>query len=115
MEKLKVLIFLAVVAAGIYVGWNLIPPYFHNSQFQDDLDDIVRRATYTSLSENDVKQAVIRKAQTMGIILKEDQVTVTRGGAGVTITVAYRVHVDMIVHPVDLDFTASSHNKALGS
>ncbi|HMF89332.1 MAG TPA: hypothetical protein VKL40_01725 [Candidatus Angelobacter sp.] len=115
MEKLKVLIFLAVVAAGVYVGWNMIPPYFHNSQFQDDLDDIVRRATYSNISDEDLKQAVIRKAQTMDIILKEDQVVINRGTVGVTITVAYRVHVDMIVHPVDLDFTASSHNKALGS
>jgi hypothetical protein len=115
MEKLKVLIFLAVVAAGIYVGWNMIPPYFHNSQFQDDLDDIVRRATYSNISDDDLKQVVIKKAQSMDIILKEDQITIARGAAGVTISVAYRVHVDMIVHPVDLDFTASSHNKILGT
>jgi hypothetical protein len=115
MEKLKIVTILVVVLAGIYVGWNMIPPYFHNSEFQDDLDDIVRRATYTNITDDDLKQAVIRKAQSMDITLKEEQVTVSRGAGAVAITVAYRVHVDMIVHPVDLNFIASSHNKVLGS
>ena len=114
-EKLKVFIFLAVVAASIYVAWNLIPPYFHNAQFQDDLDDIVRRATYSTISDDDLKQVVIRKAQSMDIILKEDQITIARSSMGVTISVAYQVHVDMIVHPVDLKFIANSHNKVVGT
>src|SRR5262249_24829040 len=114
-EKLKVVIFLAVVAASIYVAWNLIPPYFHNAQFQDDLDDIVRRATYSTISDDDLKQVVIRKAQSMDIILKEDQITIARSSMGVTISVAYQVHVDMIVHPVDLKFIANSHNKVVGT
>jgi hypothetical protein len=116
MEKLKGLILILVIVGGVYYGWNMIPPYFHNSQFQDDLDDIVRRASYTAISEDDLKAAVIRKAaDSMDVKLKEDQITVSRGPTGLTITVKYHVHVDMIVHPVDLDFTASSHNKMLGT
>lgn len=114
-EKLKVFIFLAVVAGCIYVGWNLIPPYFHNAQLQDDLDDIVRKATYTIISDDDLKQVVIRKAQSEDITLKEEQITIAKSSMGVTISVAYRVHVDMIVHPVDLNFIASSHNKVVGT
>jgi hypothetical protein len=116
MEKLRGLIFILVIAGGVYYGWNMIPPYFHNSQFQDDLDDIVRKATYTNVSEDDLKAAVIRKAaDSIEVRLKEDQITVSRGTTGVSITVKYRVHVDMIVHPVDLDFIASSHNKIIGT
>lgn len=116
MEKLRGLILILVIVGGVYYGWNMIPPYFHNSQFQDDLDDIVRRATYTNISEADLKSAVIRKAaDSLNVKLQEDQVTVTRGGNGLSISVKYRVHVDMIVHPVDLDFTASSTNKILGT
>jgi hypothetical protein len=29
------------------------------------------------------------------------------------ITVKYRIHVEMLVHPVDLDFTANSLNKRI--
>jgi hypothetical protein len=116
MEKLRGLILILVIVGGVYYGWNMIPPYFNNSQFQDDLDDIVRKATYTNLSEDDLKAVVIRKAaESMNVKLKEEQITVSRGSAGLTITVNYRVHVDMIMHPVDLDFTASSHNKVIGS
>ncbi len=110
MEKLKVLIFLLVVAAGIYYGWNMIPPYFRNYQFQDDLDDVARIATYTNRSEDELKQAVIKKAASRDIVLKEDQVKVTRFSGGVAISVHYRVHVDMMVHPTDLDFTANTKN-----
>lgn len=114
-EKLKIWILLAVVAASIYVGWNLVPPYFHNAEFQDDLDEIVRRATYLTISDDDLKQVVIKKAQSMDIVLKEDQITIAKSSMGVSISVAYRVHVDMIVHPIDLDFIASSHNKVVGT
>jgi len=116
MEKLKALIIILVIVAGVYYGWNVIPPYFNNSQFQDDLDDIVRKATYTNISEEDLKTAVIRKAaESMNVKLKEDQIKVNRGGSGLTITVNYHVHVDMIGVPFDKDFTASSHNTVLGS
>ena len=113
MGKIKGLIGLLVIAAGFYVAWNLIPPYFHNYQLQDDLDDLARRNSYTSSTEDDIKQMVIQKAQTNDIKLKENQVTVSRGGNGLAISVKYRVHVEMMVHPMDIDFTANSFNKRI--
>jgi hypothetical protein len=113
--KVRGIIVLLVIATGIYVGWNLFPPYFNKFQFQDDLDDIVRRASYTTIPEDDLKQAVIKKAQARDIVIKENQVSLSHIGTTVAITVHYSVHVDMVVHPVDLEFTVDSHNKALGS
>ena len=113
MGKLKGLIFLGIVAAGFYVGWNVIPPYFNNYKLQDDLDDIARRQSYTQTSEDGVKQVVIIKAQADDIMLKEDQISDARGADGVGISVHYRIHLDMIVRPVDLDFTANSMNKRI--
>jgi hypothetical protein len=113
--KVKGIIALLVVAAGIYVGWNMIPPYFTKYQFQDDLDDIVRKATYSPISDDDVKQVVIRKALSREIIIKENQISLSRVGTSLAISVRYSVHVDMIVHPVDLDFAVDSHNKVLGT
>lgn len=113
MGKIKGLIGLLVIAAGFYVAWNLIPPYFHNYQLQDDLDDVARRNTYTANTDDDIRRMVVQKAQNNEITLKEDQVTVSRGGNGLAISVKYRVHVDMIVHPMDIDFTANSFNKRI--
>jgi cell division protein FtsL len=113
MEKLKALIGLLVIAAGFYVAWNMIPPYFHNYQLQDDLDDIARRNSYINNSDDDVKKQVVQKAQEEDVALKDDEITVSRGGSGLAISVKYRIHIDMMVHPVDVDFAANSYNKRI--
>ena len=113
MGKVKGLIGLLLVVAGFYVAWNMIPPYFHNYQLQDDLDDIARRHSYIPTSEDEIKKIVISKAQDNSIKLKEDQITVQRTGGGLAISVKYHIHVDMILHPVDLDFAANSMNKRI--
>jgi hypothetical protein len=98
---------------GFYVAWNMIPPYFNNYQLQDALDDIARRHSYTTATDDDIKKMVVGKAASNDITLKEDQVLVNRTPNGLGISVHYRIHVDMIVHPVDLDFTANSLNKRI--
>jgi hypothetical protein len=113
MAKLKGFIALGMVAAAFYVAWNMIPPYFNNYQLQDALDDIARKNTYTTISDDDLKKIVVTKADTEDIKLKEDQVIVTRKVDGLGISVKYKVHVDMVVHPVDLEFTANSLNKRI--
>lgn len=112
MEKIKALVGIIVIVGGFYVAWNMIPPYFHNSQFQEELDDIARHYTYRGATDDELKQKVIEKAKSMDINLKDDQVTISRDG-GLAITVKYTVHVDLIVHPTDLDFTANSLNKRI--
>ena len=113
MEKFKVFITLAILAVGIYIAWNMVPPYFHNYQFQDELDDVVRTNSYLARTDDEIKAQVIKKALNEDINLKEDQIVVTRGGDGLGISVRYRTHVDMVVHPVDIDFTANSKNKRI--
>jgi uncharacterized protein DUF4845 len=113
MGKVKGLIGLLVIVSGFYVAWNMVPPYFNNYQLQDALDDIARKGSYTAQTDDDIKKAVIAKAETEDIKLKEDQIVVSRVRDMLGITVKYRIHVDMVVHPVDLDFTANSLNKRI--
>src|SRR5262249_53568319 len=114
--KLKGLIGILVIASGLYAAFNLIPPRFHNYQLQDDLDDIARRQSYRTTSDDEVKQMVVTKARSEGIFVKEDQVIITRSSDGLGISVHYQVHVDMVVCPFDvcnMDFTANSMNKRI--
>jgi len=113
MGKIKGLFGLLLVVGGFYVAWNLIPPYFHNYQLQDDLDDLARRNTYTGTNDDDIKKMVQQKAQTEDIALKENEITVSRGANGLSISVKYQVHVEMVVHPMDIDFAANSYNKRI--
>lgn len=104
---------LAIIVGSFYTAWNLIPPYFDNYQLQDGLDDIARKNSYTTLSDDDIRKQVVAKGALEDIPLKEDQVVVSRNGPTLGITVKYRIHVDMAIHPVDLDFTANSLNKRI--
>jgi hypothetical protein len=113
MAKLKGLIALGIVVGCIYVAYNLVPPYFNNYQFQDALDDIARKYSYAIVADDDLKKIVVTKADSEDIKIQENQVVITRTQNGLGITVNYRIHVDMIVHPVDLDFTANSINKRI--
>jgi hypothetical protein len=113
MGKAKGFIGLLLVVTGFYVAWNMIPPYFHNYQLQDDLDDVARRHSYTAATEDDIRTVVITQAAADDVVLKEDEITVVRNPMGVGITVKYRVHIDMVLHPVDVDFVANSMNKRI--
>ncbi len=114
MEKLKGVVALLVVVVAIYVTWNMTPPYWNKYQFQDDLDDVARRSSYANrTTEDEIREAVIRKGASNNIPLKEDQITITRGTDGIGLTVRYRVHVDIILFPTDLDFIVSSYNKRI--
>ena len=104
---------LVVILGGFYIAWNMVPPYFNNYQFQDGLDDIARKSSYIAATDDDIKKAVIAKAETEDIKLKEDQIVVSRVRDILGISVKYRIHVEMLVHPVDLDFTANSLNKRI--
>jgi hypothetical protein len=116
MGKLKALLTVVIVVGGFFYAWNMIPPYFHRSQFQEELDEVVRRASYANVNEDDIKKIVIGKAAAGDIPpLKEDQITITKSTTGLAISVHYRVHVDMIVYQTDLDFTANSRNKMIGT
>ena len=111
MGKLKAFIAIAIAVGGFYVGWELIPPFFHNYELKDDLDDIARVNSYTHKTDDDIKALVIKRASDMNISLKDEQVQVSRNVDGMGISVHYQVHVDLLVHPVDLDFTTESINK----
>jgi|SRR5579864_885960 len=113
MGKIKAVLALLIVGGGIYLGWELIPPYFHNYEFQDDLDDVARVNSYTHKTDEDVKALVIKKAGDLGITLNEEAISVSRTIDGMGISVHYTVHVDLILHPMDLDFAASSVNNRI--
>lgn len=113
MGKLKGLLAIGIVVGAFFVAWRMIPPYFNKYQFQDNLDDIARRNSYINRTDDDVKQMVVQKAQSMDIPLQEDQVSVSRSADGISITAHYNIQVDLVVKQVDLDFVVNSYNKRI--
>ncbi len=113
MKSLKALLGLGLLVAAVYVAYELIPPYFHNYQFQDVLESEARLNSYSSLrkTEDEIREGIVTKARDLDIILQPEQVTVTRAGTEWVISADYTVHVDLALHPVDLEFHPSSRGK----
>lgn len=110
MKTVKALIGLGVLVAAIYLGWNLIPPYFNDYKLEGAIADEARINTYSVKTEEAMRETVVEKAKAFDIHLTTDNVTVTRGSGTVAIDVNYVVHLDLPVHPVDLTFHTSSTN-----
>ncbi len=113
MKSIKALFGLFVVVAGFYVSWKVIPPYFNNYQFQDELESQARLNSYTTKSEQEIRDIVIKKAREFDIPLQDQQVTVQRAGSELSISADYTIHVDLPVYPLDLHFTPGSKNRRM--
>jgi hypothetical protein len=111
--RLRGLILILVIVVGIYVAYKMLPPLFTKYQLQEDLDDIARIASYRVISDEDLKAQVISRAQGENILLKEDQITISRATGALGITVHYKVTVDLKFTMYEYDFTVNSLNKRI--
>jgi hypothetical protein len=67
--------------------------------------------TYTNNSETEIANAIVEKANNLGVALSPEQVKVQRNPGDLTITAEYSVHVDLPFHPLDLNFKTASKNR----
>jgi hypothetical protein len=117
MGSFKAVLGFVVIAAVIYGSWLVIPPYFANYQFQDEIKNTALHDMYGTKSEEDIRQGVFKRAKALEIPLTEEQIKVKRignsGSGSLLIDVDYTVRVDMPGYPLDLHFHPSSENKGL--
>ena len=74
MGTIKLIFGIFVIVAGIYLGAELIPVYYENYQFQDVVKTEATLETYTSKPEDDIRDMLYKKAQSMDIPLSRDQI-----------------------------------------
>jgi len=110
MKSLKALLAVAVFGGLIYSAYLIVPVYLSNYQFQDAITEEARLDAYSQKSEQDIRDAVFKKAQSLDLPLTAEQIKVQKLSNSVSISAAYTVHVDLPVHPVDLSFTPNSQN-----
>jgi hypothetical protein len=112
MKSIKALIGIVVVVVAVYVAWNMIPPYFSNYKLQDVIATEARANSYSTKSEDQIREVVVQKAKMVDVALTPEQIMVTRTGQSVSIEVNYTVHLDFPIHPVDLKFHEVSKNNS---
>ena len=86
MNRIKPIFGIAVFLGIMYLIWELVPPYFHQYQFQDYVDQHAKEV-----------------------------IQVTKSTSSCTIAVNYTVHVDLPFFPQDIHFVAASKNASVYS
>ncbi len=117
MSTVKLLLGFAVIAAVITVGVQVIPPFMNNYQFEDALNNQALAATYSTKSEDEIRDIAYKSAKELDIPIKPEQIKVVRAGAmgtgTLTIEANYTVHVNLPGYPLDLNFHAATKNKGI--
>jgi hypothetical protein len=111
--RLKTVLFLLIFATAIFIGFKTLPAYVAEYQLADKMQETARFAVVQRQSEEQVRETIFKVIQDLNIPCKKEDIKVTSSSGGVTISVDYRVPVDLIVYQTELHFTPSSENKSL--
>jgi len=116
MGTIKLILVLALLGGLVYIAAEVVPPYFANYQFQDDLDSEARLGTYSTKGDDVIRDAIFKKAQDLELPLAKEQIRVQRvgssGSGSVLIEAEYTVHVELPGYPLDLHFHPQTKNKS---
>lgn len=114
---MKLVFGIFIMVAAVILIATLAPPYFTNYQFEDVLKTESQMSTYTSKTEDVIRDEVFKKAQEMDVPITKEQIKVVRNGVvgtgSVSIDASYIVHVNLPGYPMDLHFDASARNKGV--
>jgi hypothetical protein len=117
MGKAKVILGLAVLALPVIAGWRIGSCEVANLELQSDLRDLAaevgtRIGLDARSTDEQLRSAVIRKAERYDIQLEPGQVTVIRSDTGadstVYLAVDYTKRVNLFVYSFNLHFMPSS-------
>ncbi len=117
MGKAKLILGLAILGLAVAAGWQIASCEIANLELQTDMRDIAAQvASRIGLeapnSDEDLRDAVIHKAEEHDIQLEPAQVTVQRTGSGKTsainLAADYKARVNLLLYSFSLHFTPSS-------
>jgi hypothetical protein len=114
MKTLRGIIAIGIVVAVFYVALKVVPVYFDYYQFQDAIEEEARINSYTGKSVSDIRETVWKRAQQLELPLSSpDDLKIERTGSSVSIETEYTVHIDVPIHPFDLNFKPNTKNKQI--
>jgi len=117
MRKVKLILGIAVLALAIIAGWQIASCELANSEFRGELRDLAAQAgarigLNSFSTDEELRDAVIRKAKTHEIQIEPEQVTVERTGSGpeqiIHLAADYKMRVTLPGFSFSLHFHSSS-------
>jgi hypothetical protein len=117
MGSLKLVTGIFAIVAAIYLIVVLAPPYLANYQFEDAIKTEAQLGTYSTKSEDAIRDSLFKKAQDLDVPIAKEQIKVQRAGVtgagSLSIEAPYTVHVSLPGYPFDLHFNPSTRNKSV--
>jgi hypothetical protein len=117
MATLKLVLGFALFAAVGLVGIKVIPPFFSNYEFEDSIKNEALQSTYSTRSEDDIRESIIKQARDYDIMLTPKQVKVSRtggyGNGNLIIEADYSVPIDLPGYSTTLNFHPSTANRGV--
>ena len=114
---MKLIIGILFIAAAIFAGVALIPPYWDNYQFEDAIKTEALMATNSTKTEDAIRETVYKRARDFDIPLEKEKIKVQHvggnGSGSVTIEAPYTVTVNIPGYPVTLNFNPTTTNKGV--
>ena len=87
MGSLKLVAGIFVMVASVYLIAVLAPPFFSNYQFEDAIRTEAQMDTYNTKTEDQIRDAIFKKAQDLDVPVTREKIKVQRSGVTGTGTV----------------------------
>lgn len=111
--KLKTIIGLAILAAIVYVGFKVIPPYINNFELEDAMKTEARFGYANRKTPEEVRNTIYKKIRELQIPAGPEDIRVELLGNGMRITVTYTVVIELPGYTLELNFKPTVDNMSV--
>jgi hypothetical protein len=109
--KFKAILVTAILVFLIYAAFKMVPPYVSEYQLADKMQETARYASVTRSTPDQIKDTMFKEMRDLDIPATREELVVTAEGGRVSISLDYKVPIDLVVYKFNLHFTPSSANK----
>lgn len=113
--KFNFLLTVVILGAIGYAGFKIVPAYVNDYQFQDSIQQESQFAlsSYPKKSPDDIRSDVFKKAQELGLPVKNEDVRVVVSNTNVDISTDYSVTFDLSVYQWTHEFHHHADNHTI--
>ena len=97
----------------VYAAVKIVPSYVSEYQLADKMTEVARFASVNRNSEEQIRETIYKEMQELNVPAKKEDLKISAEAGRVSISLDYRVPVDLTVYKFDLHFTPSTANKDL--
>jgi hypothetical protein len=112
-SRLRLVVWTAILVALVYTSYKVIPPYFANYEFEDDLhqEGLFSLGKY---SDDALRERIFKDMQARGVDATKEDIHIQQNDSrALKVLVDYTVTVDLMVYDLKLHFTPSTNNQSL--